>query len=202
MGVITIGITGGIGSGKSVVARILRCNGLYVYDCDAEAKRIMVTSQEVKSILTEKLGNDIYLGDGNLNREKLSKLLFSNNEIRKFVNRVVHKAVRHDIKHRRKQFLSFFFIESAIIETGGIVPLCDIIWLVSAPLEVRIKRLEQRDRIDKDHILKRIESQRKEFRKLESESVILLNDNRHPMMAKVLKNIGKFEIYQNYYISC
>ena len=92
-----IGITGGIGAGKSVVSRILRHRGYPVYDCDSEAKRLMDTDAEVISGLKSLLGDSIYSADGKLDRGEMSRRLFSDDEIRRGVNGIVHSAVRRDL---------------------------------------------------------------------------------------------------------
>ena len=200
---LTIGITGGIGSGKSVVSRVLRCNGLRVFDCDYEAKKIMSEDSSVKKALVGKLGKSIYDEDGKLNRGKLAELLFCDVKIREYVNQVVHAAVRNDIKKWRKEIKGWFFIESAILATGGLIPFCDRIWLITAPLEERIKRVMKRDSASLESIEKRIDSQKNEFSQLENKNTLVLeNDNITPLLPEVLKQTNKFINHQTYTIPC
>lgn len=199
----TIGITGGIGAGKSVVSRILRCNGFYVYDCDYEAKLIMVNDSKVKDALIHRLGEDVYYQDGEINRGKLAQEIFSHEDVRLYVNGVVHKAVRTDIEKKRMKVDGYFFIESAIIATGGLMSLCNQIWLVTAPLEERIKRVIQRDSTDLDSVKKRMESQTHEISLLDSEkTVVLENDNYCSLLPEVLEMTNKLTNQQIYSISC
>lgn len=199
----TIGITGGIGAGKSVISRVLRCNGLNVYDCDREAKLIMVNDQSVKNSLTDRLGKDVYLTDGNLNRGKLAEDIFSDHELRRFVNGIVHKAVRNDIEEKRKKIEGLFFIESAILVTGGIAPLCNQIWIVTAPIAERITRVIKRDNTDIISVEKRMQSQERELELLESKDIVVLeNDNRNPLLEEILKMTDKLNYQQTYSISC
>lgn len=199
----TIGITGGIGSGKSVVARILRCNGFVVYDCDREAKRIMKCDRKVIESLVSRFGDDIYHTDGALNKNRLAAEMFSNQETREFVNLTVHSAVRNHIKETRESVKGIFFIESAIIATGGLVPICDEIWIVTADHETRIKRVKERDKLSKDEILKRIETQEKEKELLDHEKIIFIeNDFNSTLLLPVLKLTDRNLKYQTYKISC
>ena len=97
MAVEIIGITGGIGSGKSVVSRILRCCGFTVYDCDSEAKKLMTCNYMVKDCLINLFGDSVYHPSGELNKTLIADKLFSDNDIRVQVNAIVHRAVRNDI---------------------------------------------------------------------------------------------------------
>lgn len=199
----TIGITGGIGSGKSIVSRVLRCNGFQVYDCDYEAKLIMVCNVVVKDALVREFGEDIYFHNGELNRNKLAQQIFSNPKDRKKINRIVHKAVREDIYKRRKVTRGPFFIESAIIATGGIAPVCDVIWIVVAPEEERIKRVMKRDGMDMVSVKKRIDSQYHELFLLDSKpKVFFENDHKTPLLSEILKMTDKLNNQQIYSISC
>lgn len=184
---ITIGITGGIGSGKSVVSRILRCNGFYVYDCDTEAKRLMIENLEVKNALIDNFGNQIYTSEGNLNRQYLSTLIFENENMRGIVNGIVHKAVRDDIKRKRELINGFLFIESAIINTGGLDKYCNRIWLVESDHQERISRLKQRDGLSHEEVLSRIKSQEREFENIPSEKLISIkNDSENSIILKII----------------
>ena len=200
---ITIGITGGIGSGKSVIARILRCNGFIVYDCDSEARELMNSSLSLKNALKEKFGEDIYLPEGTLDRKKLASIIFYDAEEREYVNGIVHEAVRQDILKLRKEKPGYFFIEAAILGSGGLAPFCDSIWVVEAPLEERYERVKSRDTLSYEEIEKRIESQKKELTLLRNDNLIyIMNDGKHPVLPEVLKLTDKFINNYSYFISC
>lgn len=158
---INVGITGGIGAGKSIVSRILRCNGYKVYDCDMEAKLLMTHDSKLKQELRENIGEEVYLKNGSLNKKYLSEMIFKNNHVRKIVNGFVHQAVREDILNKCKTGLHF--IESAIPTSGGLVPILDKIWIVEAPLEVRIERTIKRDAITVTEVRNRITTQKEEI---------------------------------------
>lgn len=200
---ITIGITGGIGAGKSVVSRVLRCNGFNVYDCDYEAKKIMTMDSEVKMSLIEKLGSGIYNYDGTLNRGKLAEEIFSDYKTREFVNSVVHKAVIQNIEKKRKNIKGWFFIESAIIASSGISYICDKIWIITAPLDQRINRVINRDSISSEDIKKRMESQQQELSLLpNNEKLVIKNDEKMPLLQEILKLTDKYKNNQTFIISC
>lgn len=199
----TIGITGGIGSGKSIVARILRCNGFSVYDCDSEAKYLMINDKNIKSSLQEKFGSKIYLSDGQLNKTLLSKYLFTDPEVRNFVNSIVHSAVRKDIKEKREKNEGIFFIESAILISGGISNICNEVWIVEAPMESKIRRIANRDNISYEEILQRIKSQEEELELTKNTDFIrIINDNKHPILPLILSLVDKINNKQIYKIIC
>ena len=166
-----IGLTGGIGAGKSVVSRILRCNGYEVYDCDSKAKKLMVYDDNIKNEIINCLGNEAYTDKGELNRAFISSKIFSQAILRNKINYIVHKGVREDFRRHIKGE-EIIFIESAILWTGGLTEYCDEIWLIEAPIEVKIRRLERRDNLSRSAILQRIESQEKEVEKLSEEKII------------------------------
>ena len=186
-----IGITGGIGSGKSVVSRVLRCNGFPVYDCDSSAKWLMTHDEGLKSSLMTKFGERIYYPDGSLNRKLLASMIFSDKEAREFVNNVVHLTVRNDILKRASEIQGKFFIESAILATGGLSEYCERVWIVTAPIDQRIKRVELRDGMTSEEINKRIESQNEEMQAIkELHPVELENDGKTALLPKILKLAG------------
>lgn len=199
----TIGITGGIGAGKSVVARVLRCNGFTVYDCDLKAKELMSNNAQIKQLLIETLGKDIYFDDGGLNRKKIASFIFQDKEKRVAVNKIVHKAVREDIISERSFNNGFFFIESAILATGGIDRMCDKIWLLEASKSDCLERVAKRDKASCEEIERRMETQKEEFNLLEpSKLIVMHNDDRHPLLSEILRNVNKFNITNRYTILC
>lgn len=198
-----IGITGGIGAGKSVVSRILRLMGFPVYDCDSEAKRIMNENPDVRTELKHILGESIYNDKGELDRVKMSSAIFTDSELRDKVNRVVHAAVKSDFIQWTLGLDSPVFIESAILITGKLDGLCSKIWLVEAPMEIRIERVRKRNGLSDDAIVSRIRSQEKEFDALPADKVQLIdNGGVEPLMDQILQlleitiinNIFKIEI--------
>lgn len=193
-GCTVIGITGMIGSGKSVVSRILRLRDYRVYDCDAEAKRLMDSSDRIKQAIAEKIDPDAIDERGMIDRRRLAGLIFGNEEYRRELNSIVHSAVREDIIGRISESeAGQFFIESAILAESGLAELCDEIWLVDAGSnEVRIERVMERNNCDADSVIQRIRAQEKELERLKKYSdciCTLVNDGRNAVLTQIDKLI-------------
>lgn len=168
-----IGITGGIGCGKSVVSRILRLQGFSVYDCDIEARRLMQNDAELIQELCRIAGNDIYDAEGKLNRRALASLIFNDESMRLEVNRVVHSRVLKDIKGWSEEAdCDILFVESAILATSSITSLCTEVWRVEASQETCIRRIQRRNPLmTREETLARIRSQRAEYYKLREDAM-------------------------------
>lgn len=170
-----IGICGGIGSGKSVVSRVLRLRGEAVYDCDLEARRIMDGSEEVLSALHERYGDAVCPPGGPIRRPELARRVFGSDEERLWLNRLVHRLIREDVERWKERMQaagrSRCFVESAILASSGLVAMCGEVWLVAAPEDVRIARTMARDGLDAEHIRERIRSQMEEVRLLQDSHV-------------------------------
>ncbi len=156
---IIVGLTGGIGSGKSTVAQMFRDLGVPVYDSDAEAKQLMVNSTELKHAIIALLGEDAYT-DGTLNRSYIAEKVFTDPGLLEKLNALVHPAVRTDFTQWAAQQKAPYVIqETALIFENGIQDFYDRILLVTAPLELRIKRVMDRDNVTEKQILERMEHQ-------------------------------------------
>lgn len=156
-----IAIAGGIGSGKSVVARMLRATGRQVYDCDREARRLMNEDDTLRRQLTEAFGDSIYGSDGMLDRRRLASLIFADSDSLSLVNSLVHPAVGRDIaRWAAAQSDATLWVETAILRESRLDATVHRAWLVEAPLEVRIARAMQRDGTTREQVLERIASQR------------------------------------------
>ena len=137
-----IGITGGIGSGKSYVCKLLAARGITVYDCDAAAKRLMRTSPTLRRQLTELIGTNTYQPDGTLNKAVVAQFLLASEQNAKAIDAIVHPAVFRDFLESGVDWM-----ESAILYESGINRLVDRVLVVTAPEPVRIRRIMQRDGI-------------------------------------------------------
>ena len=193
-GRMLIGIAGGIGSGKSVVSRILRLKGFRVYDCDTRAKQLMTESESLRKEIVRIAGEESYSADGSLNRKFLSECLFSNKEVRRDINMVVHRAVRDDVESfaAATEEDAPVFVESAIMAESGLTESCDAIWLVTAPETVRIDRVMKRNGLSHQEILNRIEAQKKETEKLMEcgkRIVMIENDDNSSLLSQLAKLI-------------
>lgn len=158
-----IGIGGGIGSGKSVVARICRLRGFDVYDCDSRAHSIMDGSKEVSNLISRLCGSDCLLPEGGIDRKKFGPIFFSRADVRKEVNSLVHSLVREDIFRESLEGDGVFFVESAILRSSEISGMAAEIWLVTAPDEVRMARVKARSLLPESEIRKRMDAQRSEL---------------------------------------
>ncbi len=187
-----IGICGGIGSGKSVVSRILRLRGEHVYDCDLEAKRIMDGSEEVLTALNERYGDAVCPPGGPICRPELARCVFGSDEERLWLNSLVHQLVRVDVAVWHDVLVldgcERCFVESAILASSGLVKMCDEVWIVTAPEEIRIERTMQRDSIPEEAIRKRIQSQQEEERLIKASGVpvkIIDNSGSIPILSQI-----------------
>lgn len=143
-----IGITGGIGSGKSYVCKRLASMGIDVYDCDSAAKRIIRTSPAIREALTRLIGPDTYSIDGQLNKAAVASFLLASESNAHAIDAIVHPAVAADFRQSNKEWM-----ECAILYESGFDRLVDKIVLVYAPDEVRIQRVMQRDGISRNKVL-------------------------------------------------
>lgn len=186
-----IGICGGIGSGKSVVSRILRLRGIPVYDCDLEAKRIMDSSPEVLEALHTRYGDPVCPPGGPICRPELASRVFGCDEERLWLNALVHRLVRDDVARwseiRTAEGHGRCFVESAILASSGLAAKCAEVWLVTASEEVRIARTMMRDGIPEEAIRARIRSQQQEERLIESSGIPLRtidNSGSEPLLTQ------------------
>ena len=155
-----IGITGGIGSGKSYVCEKFRQQGYPVYDCDKEAKRLMVTDRIIISEIKKLVGEEAYLPNGTLNVPLLAQFLFQSPQNHARLNLIVHPAVKEDfLKWADQQTSEKVFLESAILIESGFRDVVDLVGFVSAPLETRIQRIMRRDNTTREHALQWISKQ-------------------------------------------
>lgn len=188
-----IGITGGIGSGKSVVAQMLRAMGHKVYDSDSEAKRLMNTSPQLRQKLMEAFGSEIYR-DGTLDSKALAAIIFNRPEARGRVNAIVHPAVKeHMLQWAQQAGCEVVWVETAILRESGLDAVVDCAWIVEAPLEVRIARVESRDSASREQIEARIASQSCNL-PYRCPTVAIINDNRHsvsPVLHRLLSQLNE-----------
>lgn len=183
----TIGITGGIGSGKSVVARICRNKGFPVYDCDIEAKQLMDSSAEIKRRLSSRIHESCIDSAGAIDRVALGNIVFHNPEKLRTLNEIVHGEVRKDfIDWRERQANPVVFVETAIPVTSHLDQLMDQVWLVVAPAEERVKRVMLRNNVSAADVEKRIGSQNHEFERLpEIKTKIIDNGGAASLLLRI-----------------
>lgn len=182
-----IGLTGGIGTGKSTVARILRLRGDEVYDCDIEAKRLMDESMEVRRSLRDHWGEDIYSARGELDRRKVAEYVFADRREKAWLDSLVHGLVRDDVKRWVDTHTDYrhntVFVESAILFTSGLADMCQEVWEVTAPLDVRVERVMKRSGLTREQALARIEAQKEEQKICQSHHTLqIVNDGTTPLL--------------------
>lgn len=178
-----IGLTGGIGSGKTTIANHFKEANIPVYIADDEARKIM-QSPEIIEEIKKTFGDSIFDG-AILNREKLSKIVFENPEKLKLLNAIIHPAVK---KHFQKWVLNhknapFVIYEAAILFESGSYKNCDLIITVTAPLESRIQRVIQRDKTTRELVLKRINAQWNDEQRIAKSDFVVENVN--PKTTKI-----------------
>jgi dephospho-CoA kinase len=174
---LKIGLTGGIGTGKSIVAKVFQLLGIPVYVSDYEAKRLMNANEEIRQQLISRFGADIYQNDG-LNKAKLASIIFKENEALKDVNAIVHPVVRKDFERwAREQIQAPYVIqESAILFDTGLYKNFDKIITVTANDETRIQRVIKRDHTKREMVEERMKNQLPEKEKVEKSDFVIYNN--------------------------
>ena len=181
-----IGVTGGIGSGKSVVSHLLRLMDVPVYDCDREAKRLMYESVAIREALTEAIGAEVYDAAGQLNRSYLASYMFGDAERVAQVNRIVHPVVRADFKAWAQQSgKSVVAVESAILFEAGMAADVDAVWAVHAAEDVRLQRAVKRDASHAEAVRSRMRSQLSEQEYVERADKVVCNDGSCSLIQQV-----------------
>jgi dephospho-CoA kinase len=189
-----IGITGGIGAGKSLVAEIIKAMGYPVYNSDERAKELTESNPKIKEGLIHLFGEEIYQND-TLNKFALAQAIFSDESLREKVNALIHPIVREDFNlWALAQNNSLVFNESAILFETGSFKNFDAIILVYAPKELRIKRIMKRDNCSENEVLKRMNSQFSDEEKYQLTEFRVLNDEQTPLLKQVEQIILSFSL--------
>ena len=185
---IKLGITGGIGSGKSIVCKVFSLLDVPVYNADIWAKILMNKDLDIKKQMISLFGHEIYDDFGCLNKSKLRSLIFNNQANRKKVNNIVHPVVENHFLQWCNQHAGEKYIikESAILFESSHHKNMDIILTVTAPENNRINRITARDSIKKELVLKIIESQTSDSFKAEKSDYVICNDNKSLIVPEIL----------------
>ena len=179
-----IGLTGGIGSGKTTVSKILVKNGIPVYDSDSNAKLIMNSSNQIKKLIINHFGKLSYTNN-KLNNKYISKIIFNNPVEMNKINSLIHPFIHDNFNKWKNNFSSKYVIfESAIIFESGSYEKFDFNIIVLSDLEKRIKRVKERDFLSEDDVLSRIKSQ-------------WIDDKKIPFADYVIKNNKSFKFLEN-----
>ena len=182
-----IGITGGIGSGKSTVCMIFETLGIPVYNADKQAKRLMNTDSELKSAIEKYFGNNVYC-NGILDRRRLAEIVFSDKTALEILNSMVHPAVARDFdKWCLRQTALYVIEESAIIFECDIAHRFDKVILVTAPDDIRIERTCTRDKVTPETVKQRMKNQLPEEKKIALAQYIIYNDKTMMIIPQVIE---------------
>jgi dephospho-CoA kinase len=186
---LNIGITGGIGSGKTTICRIFEAIGIPIYYADDRAKKLMVEDELLVTGIQQVFGEAAYLENGDLNKRHIANIAFSDKEKLAKLNALVHPAVRLDgEKWFNNQVEKPYALKEAALhfESGG-YQLMDKMITVYAPKSVRIERVMQRDKVTKAEVEARIDKQMSDKKKMELSDFIIYNDNSQRLIQQVLK---------------
>lgn len=187
---LQIGITGGIGSGKSIVCKVFHSLGSPVYDADSRAKRVMTTDGILISQIKKEFGELSYHPDGTLNRGFLAKEVFQNPSRLKVLNELVHPRVAVDYENWRSEHLNFPYVikEAALLFESGSYRLLDCVIVITAPEALRIKRVLKRDKGRTVEQIKNIITQQwPEEEKIKKANDIITNDETKLVIPAVLR---------------
>lgn len=186
---MTIGITGGIGSGKSTIAEVLEKMGYAVFYADLQAKALYHDSA-IKSQMCDKFGDDIYI-NGQINRKKLGEIVFNDDKALHFVNNLIHPRVADKFaKWKDNQKDKVNFLESALLLEEGSTLSADQLWLVDADESKRIQRVMLRDGASVDNI-KAIMNRQKGIVRNKNKANYVIQNNDEMLIPQILKALAK-----------
>lgn len=196
---IKIGITGGIGSGKSVVSHLLKLMGVPVYISDIETKKLTATDDCIRRKLIALLGEDVYAG-GVLNKTLLATYLFSSSEHARQVNGIIHPRVKADFRQWAERHSGFpiIGIESAILIEAGFAGEVGAVVMVYASRGTRLQRAMERDGATREMIENRMRSQMSDEEKCRQVDFVIINDGETPLIPQVLELITSLSQNNSY----
>jgi dephospho-CoA kinase len=185
---LKIGVTGGIGAGKSVVCKVFSLLGIPVYDADSMAKTVMDTNKTLQKMLQSVFGTDI-ISDGIPDRKALARIVFDDQEALDKLNAIVHPEVHRNFlswleKHRHHPYI---IKEAAIMFESGAHAMLDFVILITAPEELRMRRIMSRDGGTEESIRKRMERQWPDEKKIPLAEMVIRNDNTRMLVPAILK---------------
>ncbi|MBD1422193.1 dephospho-CoA kinase [Sphingobacterium chuzhouense] len=184
---LKIGLTGGIGSGKSYVAKVFKALGVPFYDADKEAKELMNTNSAIKNALILEFGKQVYDIEGHLDRAYLASQVFRDKERLDKLNAIVHPIViQHGEDWALSQNFPYSLKEAALLFESGSYKKLDYTILVTAPTDMRIARVMQRDTITREEVLDRINKQLPDEEKQKLADFIIVNDGLTPLLPQIL----------------
>jgi len=185
---LAIGITGGIGSGKSTVCEVFKLLGVPVFEADIVAGKLINSDSEIRNNLIQFYGNEIYNSDKKINREKLANIIFNSDVELEKVNKVVHPAVRKEYMNWFKlQKTDYIIHEAAILIESGFYKMMDFTILVSAPEEIRIERVMRRNNLTRENVISRLAKQWPDTEKRKFATLELVNDIKNLLIPQIIE---------------
>jgi dephospho-CoA kinase len=183
---IKIGVTGGIGSGKTTVCRIFNTLGIPVFAADLEARRIMDSDPDIIGKVIEATGKGIY-SSGELNRSELASLIFNNSELLEKINSIVHPAVRNCFEEwATNQSAPYVILEAAILLESKWLDSLDRVITVTAPMEERIRRVVLRNNLTREQVMERIRNQSDDEYKISRSDYVIDNSDNKMIIPEIL----------------
>ncbi|HMR86770.1 MAG TPA: dephospho-CoA kinase [Saprospiraceae bacterium] len=192
-----IGITGGIGSGKTTVCKIFETLGVPIYYADLEAKKIISINPAVKRQIKELLGAESYYKNGKPNKTYIATKIFNNTDLLESMNKIVHPAVQTDVERwyeniKSKTNATYVLKEAALLVETKSYKHLDALIVVTCPENIRIKRVMERDQVSEEAVTARIKNQLPEDEKVRVSDHIIKNDGNTPLIPQV------WEIHRKY----
>ena len=185
---LKIGITGGIGSGKSTVCRVFELLDIPVYYADYEAKKLLDSNEDVKKNILKAFGSEVLSDSGSVDKKKLASLVFNDKAKLEKLNSIVHPAVNEHFIDWQKKYSSQKYIlkEAAILFESGAYKFMDKVIAVIAPLELKINRAMQRDKITREQVMQRMGNQMKEEEIIKRSQFIINNDEQQLLIPQII----------------
>ncbi|MGY3054791.1 dephospho-CoA kinase [Pedobacter sp. UYEF25] len=190
-----VGITGGIGSGKTLVCNVFRQLDVSVFFADDAAKRLMTTDKTLMEEVKSAFGRESYFNDGKLNNKWIANIVFNNSAALEKLNAMVHPAVFRDFKHwcnNVDKKVPYVVKEAALLFESGSDKMCDVTVVVLAPLTLRLDRVIQRDKVSMEQVMARVEKQFTDEHKASLADFQITNDDKHSLIEQVLALHNRF----------
>lgn len=185
--ILKVGITGGIGTGKTVCCKIFELLDVPVYYADQRAKYLMQKDKVIKKKIIQAFGKESYWSNGKLNRSFLAREVFSDKKKTLKINSIVHPAVGKDLMNWFKRVTApYALYEAALMYESGSTQFLDKIIVVSAPLQLRVARVMARDKISRKNVMKRISKQIPQTEKEQLADEIIMNDGTQSLIGQIV----------------
>jgi len=184
-----VGITGGIGSGKTTICKVFEVLGIPVFYADTEAKKIMVEDELLIDGIKSAFGEESYFGDGKLNNKHIAAIVFNNEAELEKLNALVHPAVFRAFdtwEAKVNPNVPYTLKEAALLFESGSYKMCDTNVLVTAPVDIKINRVMQRDQLTAEQVKARMDKQMSDEDKAKMANHLIINDEQHSIIEQVL----------------